>query len=394
MPVPWLHRYARLNARHEIGSGTQSACIRNVCTTSTQAMSASSRVPAGAPAVAELARHLVAVERLCAREVALRVVAGTDTVRRPNDEARTFYWLAAHMVSAKLEVDKWEPLFTAMQRHVVGGLDAVQETERVWTPVYHAMQTYKDARFHALRGGTHTQDAGVRAAASEPPAATGSGITTGIAGSVAATTGSAARSGSQARGVGHVPTTLVLPRMQFEHGEPVFTTLMQSFGASSLGVRRPSVQLPPPAAPAEVNAGSAVARSDVSATAPDTSVSDDVHRAHPVYDRKLLARTADTLRQAGTDLDTIVFERISAWAAPRLDPEAREAANASFGTVTSAADVSRALDHCATEVRKPLVAVDQPHKDIFSALGIGITDPPAATQAAPDDCIDGLSAEQ
>lgn len=357
-------------------------------------MSAPSSNLAGAPAVADLARHIVAVERLCAREVALGVVAGTDCVPRPNDEARKFYWLAAHMVSAKLEVDKWEPLVTALQRHAVDGSDAVLETERVWNPVYQAMQAYKDARFRALRGGRLTRHAGVRDAAAQPDSTSASGSITGSAESESSPAGSATSFPRQAGGVGHVPTTLVLPRMTFEDGEPVFTGLMQSFGASSLGVCRTSVAQPACAAPADVDSGPIATHSESGGTAANASEPDDENGGEPVYDRSLLVHTAGTLRQARTDLDAIAFQRISAWATPALGPEALRAADASLRTVESAAAASRTLDHCAVEIQKQLVVVDEPHEDIFTALGISGNDPLATTLAAADDDNQDATARQ
>lgn len=300
------------------------------------------------------------------------MIMNTRHSEAPEENAaeRQYFFLASSMMSANLEVDKWEPLVAALNPYELREPSKDHELEHVWKPVYKALKEYKRARYCVLRGGRLPERAQPPAATtapvrrSSPRSSTGSGLS-------ASTTGANESASSHAGSDLIAPTSLPLPPVAALSGrEPVFDDLSMSIQAASLGVSRLTADAYAAARATIGGALSTGAGHDAWGGSSDGKVSGDEEIVAPACDKLLLVRTACTLRRAVRDLHAIAMARISAWGAGDRSEEALAAATAGFGGVSIAAAVSCALDHSAVEIQMQISAVNAPHEDLFVGLGL------------------------
>lgn len=333
---------------------------------------AATPIAADVSAVLELVGDIVAMERQRARRLAGSISSSHTEPPASNAAERKFFFVAAYMLSAKMEADKWEPLVGALQNYRTIGNGIQKEIQQVWTPVYQVVKAYKEARFDALDDGR----ASSLADPSNPTASPASGSTSrqathaGMRACGSALDGSAS---GNARSKAVDPASLLLPIVVPRHSGPYsYDDLIASLQASTIGVYGVSM-----AAPASGSSCTSGPGSEATSCAAQLGPPPSAARGCTVgdrdnlrYDRALLVRTARVLQTAVTDMDALAMERIEHWTSSLLNAAEREAGNERLGTVHAAASVTSALDHTAVEIQKQIVAVDSPHEDLFAAMNI------------------------
>lgn len=334
--------------------------------------------PVGISTVAHLIDGIVSTERQCAREHAAKVAVRRTSPPKDRAEERQFYCHAAEMLSATAEAEKWSPLVTALQSYEVRDPGKEREMVLVWKPVYEAIKVYKEARFRALGGGrlAHPADQSEHKTETSFP-----GAPRCTTQAVPATSDDLAGRSSPAVARAAAPATLLLPPVKPLSGDvPIVQDLLASLQAGSLGVTRPGAEPHTPGAAAVVD----VEASGVQDGARDGAGDPSEHcaRVQPVYDRDLLVRTVRILQQAVDHLDDLAINRIRSWPTDQVGSEPDEEPSVPLGTVMKAATVSFALNHCATEIKKQLVAVDAPHEDLFVGLEIHLNGPASGFHTA------------
>lgn len=270
-------------------------------------------------AVLNLVQGLVGSERECAAQLAA-IMLQTHCTGPLLPETDSFFLSGAHMLAAKLEVEKWSPLLTAMQRYkAVGIVGAHEEKELVWLPVYHALRSYIVARERSLYA-----QAGAR-----PPVLTPSS-TPAPSHSARDDTGNSApassvRSNVLSGGVARADAGLRSTAVTHNNGRA--ETVQHGAGASGGHGDGHRSRTPPPS----------------------------LESSTVAYDRNLLAGTVQCFRKASSDLDNFCCALVAAIGENQFTPEEREDV---LRSVTCGTRVSTALERSSVEIEVQMAELD------------------------------------
>ncbi|KAK1869699.1 hypothetical protein I4F81_012168 [Pyropia yezoensis] len=132
---------------------------------------AATPVAADVSAVLELVGDIVAMDRQRARRLAGSISSSHTEPPASNAAERKFFFVAAYMLSAKMEADKWEPLVGALQNYRTIGNGIHKEIQQVSTIGVYGVSMAAPASGSSCTSGPGSEATSCAAQLGPPPSA-------------------------------------------------------------------------------------------------------------------------------------------------------------------------------------------------------------------------------